>query len=45
LYRDSVKPLMEQLRVRSLRKLSAADVRSALSALNEQLSTRAANST
>ena len=40
LYRDSVKPLMEQLGIRSLRKLSAADVRSALSALNEQLSTR-----
>ena len=40
LYRDGVKPLTDRLGARPLRKLSAADVRSALSALSEQLSTR-----
>ena len=40
LYRDSVKPLTDRLGTRPLRKLSAADVRSAQSTLSEQLSTR-----
>jgi integrase len=40
LYRDGVRPLTDRLGARSLRKLSAADVRSALSALSGELSTR-----
>jgi integrase len=40
LYRDGIKPLTDRLGARPLRKLSAADVRSALSALSEELSTR-----
>ena len=40
LYQDGVKPLTDRLGARPLRKLSAADVRSALAALSEQLSTR-----
>jgi integrase len=40
LYRDGVRPLADRLGNRPLRKLSAADVRSALSGLSEQLSTR-----
>ena len=40
LYRDGVKPLTDRLGARELRKLSAADVRSALAELSEQLSTR-----
>jgi hypothetical protein len=37
LYRDGVRPLTDRLGNRPLRKLSAADVRSALSALSEEL--------
>jgi hypothetical protein len=40
LYRDGVRPLTDRLGSRPLRKLSAAEVRSALAALSEQLSTR-----
>ena len=40
LYRDGVKPLTEKLGARPLRKLSAADVRSALAELSDHLSTR-----
>jgi len=40
LYRNGVKPLTDGLGVRPLRKLSAADVRSALGELSDQLSTR-----
>jgi hypothetical protein len=40
LYRDGVKPLTDQLGVKPLRKLTAADVRSALAALSGDLSTR-----
>ena len=40
LYWDGVRPLTDRLGARPLRKLSAADVRSALSALSDQLSTR-----
>ena len=40
LYRDGVRPLTDRLGARPLRKLSAADVRSALADLSEQLSTR-----
>jgi len=40
LYRDGVRPLTDRLGARPLRKLSAADVRSALSTLSDQLSTR-----
>src|ERR1039457_1491747 len=40
LYRDGVRPLTDRLGARPLRKLSAADVRSALAALSDQLSTR-----
>lgn len=40
LYRDGVKPLTDLLGSKPLTKLSAADVRSALSALSEKLSTR-----
>jgi hypothetical protein len=40
LYRDGVRPLTDRRGSRPLRKLSAADVRSALAALSEQLSTR-----
>jgi hypothetical protein len=40
LSRDGVRPLTDRLGFRPLRKLSAADVRSALAALSEQLSTR-----
>jgi integrase len=40
LYRDGVRPLADRLGNRPLRKLSAADVRSALSGLSVQLSTR-----
>ena len=40
LYRDGVRPLTDRLGARPLRKLSAADVRSALARLSEQLSTR-----
>jgi hypothetical protein len=40
LYRDGVRPLTDRLGSRPLRKLFAADVRSALAALSEQLSTR-----
>jgi integrase len=40
LYRDGVRPLTDRLGARPLRKLSAADVRSALAGLSEQLSTR-----
>jgi integrase len=40
LYRDGVRPLTDRLGSRPLRKLSAADVCSALSALSEELSTR-----
>ncbi len=40
LYRDGIKPLTDRIGNRPLRKLSAADVRSALSALSEDLSTR-----
>ena len=40
LYRDGVKPLTDRLGARPLRKLSAADVRSALTELSGQLSTR-----
>ena len=40
LYRDGVRPLTEKLGARPLRKLSAADVRSALADLSGQLSTR-----
>jgi integrase len=40
LYRDGVKPLMEVLGAKPLRKLSAADVRSALAGLSDHLSTR-----
>jgi hypothetical protein len=38
LYRDGVRPLTDRLGSRPLRKLSAADVRSAQAALSEQLS-------
>ena len=40
LYWDGVGPLTDRLGSRPLRKLSAADVRSALAAPSEQLSTR-----
>ncbi len=40
LYRDGVKPLTDKLGAMPLRKLTAANVRSALNSLNEQLSTR-----
>ena len=40
LYRDGVKPLMERLGAAPLRKLTAADVRSALAGLSDHLSTR-----
>ena len=40
LYRDGVRPLTDRLGARPLRKLSAADVRSALAELSDQLSTR-----
>jgi integrase len=40
LYRDGVRPLTDRIGSRPLRKLSAADVRSALAVLSEQLSTR-----
>ncbi len=40
LYRDGIKPLTDRIGNRPLRKLSAADVRSAPPALSEQLSTR-----
>jgi len=40
LYRDGVKPLTDRLGRRPLRKLSAADVRSALVDLSDHLSTR-----
>jgi integrase len=40
LYRDGVRPLTDRIGARPLCKLSAADVRSALTALSEQLSTR-----
>jgi integrase len=40
LYRDGVKPLTDRIGARPLRKLSAADVRSALAGLSDQLSTR-----
>ena len=40
LYRNGVKPLTDGLGVRPLRKLSAADVWSALGELSDQLSTR-----
>jgi hypothetical protein len=40
LYRDGVRPLTDRLGARPLRKLSTADVRSALSGLSGQLSTR-----
>ena len=40
LYRDGARPLTDRLGARPLRKLSAADVRSALSALSEGLPTR-----
>jgi hypothetical protein len=40
LYRDAVKPLMSRLGTRPLRNLSAADVRSGLAGLGEDLSTR-----
>jgi integrase len=40
LYRDGVRPLTDRLGARPLRKLSAADVRSALADLSGQMSTR-----
>jgi integrase len=40
LYRDGVRPLTDRIGARPLCKLSAADVRSALAALSDQLSTR-----
>lgn len=40
LYRDGVKPLTDKLGAMPLRKMTAANVRSALNSLNEQLSTR-----
>jgi integrase len=40
LYRDGIRPLTDRIGGRPLRKLSAADVRSALAALSEDLSTR-----
>jgi integrase len=40
LYRDGVRPLTERLGARPLRKLSAADVRSALAGLSGHMSTR-----
>jgi integrase len=40
LYRDGVRPLTDRIGARPLSKLSAADVRSALAALSDQLSTR-----
>ncbi len=40
LYRDGVRPLTDRLGARPLRKLSAADVRSALADLSGQLSSR-----
>lgn len=40
LYRDGVKPLTEKVGARPLKKLSAADVRSALAELSGRLSTR-----
>ena len=39
LYRDGVKPLTDKLGATPLRKLTAADVRSALASLSDQLST------
>jgi hypothetical protein len=40
LYRDGVRPLTDRIGARPLQKVSAADVRSALAVLSEQLSTR-----
>ena len=40
LYRDGVKPLTGQLGAMPLRQLTAANVRSALASLSDQLSTR-----
>jgi integrase len=40
LYRDGVKPLTDKLGATPLRKLTAANVRSALASLSDQLSTR-----
>jgi integrase len=40
LYREALKPLTDRIGTRALSKLSAADVRSALSELSETLSTR-----
>jgi len=40
LYRNGVRPLTDRIGARPLCKLSAADVRSALAVLSEQLSTR-----
>jgi hypothetical protein len=40
LYRDGVEPLTDKVGATSLRKLTAANVRSALASLSDQLSTR-----
>jgi integrase len=40
LYRDGVRPLIDKIGAKSLRKLTAADVRSALAGLSTELSTR-----
>ena len=40
LYRDGVKPLTDKIGARQLRKLTAAEVRSALNGLSGELSTR-----
>jgi integrase len=40
LYRDGVKPLVGKIGAKPLRKLTAGEVRSALSALSDQMSTR-----
>jgi integrase len=40
LYRDGVKPLMDKIGARQLRKLTAGEVRSALNGLSGELSTR-----
>ena len=40
LYRDGVKPLTDRIGARQLRKLTAAEVRSALAGLSDELSTR-----
>jgi len=40
LYRGGVRPLTDRIGTRPLRKLSAADIRSALAVLSDQLSTR-----